>query len=792
MQKLVIFGKGGIGKSTVTSNLAVTYARSGRRVLVVGCDPKHDTTVSITGGRMIPTVVAASAFRDGRAGADEIVVRGRLGIDCVEAGGPEPGVGCAGRGISRMAEILEEKGILDPARYDVVLFDVLGDVVCGGFAAPLRQGFAEKVVIVTSEESMSLYAANNICRAVRTYLSNGVALLGLIANLRSAREQDARAVERFAELVATRVLARLPREGRLFRQAERQNATVCDVSPHSAAARRFAALAEALLELEASRAAAPRPLSDEEFFAASRADFDWSADDFARRSAAAAAETVEPAPGARGERVRAQAPDRAADEPDLAAGLEAALQDGGACRGLPADGRDGDDYQREALGEETNAGQWGSSKGWRKFFADMEFEHNRDVDVRFSGPIQWIFHGDMECRYSVPSFDEGLVSFWNLPCLPPYGERRKHRAMGGYDETNLQESDVIAGGLEALESALRRAESKGVEMAVINSTCVPLLIGDDSRMLAERSRARSGMDVFHNSPSSGKNLNMAKAMLDRLRADPRFSAVRPEPRTVNLIGFPPGAGTEELKSLLAEAGVRVNACYLPYFDYDEARLWRRASVHILYPAPERKALYDSLLAGEDIPASPIAPPYGMVGTRRWLREVCRLAGAAEADADAAFEKALSHSAAEWNEARARVRGRRLGFVLDARRLRRLLDERGVAGVPLFDVLQEGGFGLDFLLYRPGGRPGPCADARVKTFEDPSSLAAALACGRFDAVYSEYFFDERLSAAGKAQFSLAAFSMGAAGAARTLRRLADLCEWRFPRRYAPGGEVRNGA
>ena len=271
MEKIVIFGKGGIGKSTLTANLAVVYARQGLKVAVVGCDPKHDTTISLMGGKRIPTVVEHPAFLGGGTGLEGLMSKGVFGIDCVEAGGPEPGIGCAGRGIARMSELLDEAKTFAPGRYDVVLFDVLGDVVCGGFAAPLRQGFAEKVVIVASEELMALYAANNIARAVRNYASNGIALAGLVANLRDPGA-DRDSVSRFAGLIGTGVISFLPREPAL-REAEYLRKTVVDYKPECEISREFTALARHLLETPADAAKVPTPLSDEEFQELSEAGF---------------------------------------------------------------------------------------------------------------------------------------------------------------------------------------------------------------------------------------------------------------------------------------------------------------------------------------------------------------------------------------------------------------------------------------------------------------------------------------------------------------------------------------
>jgi len=148
-RSFVIFGKGGIGKSTLACGLSASYAAMGQRVLDVGCDPKHDSTAPLLGGRMIEPVVGRLLQIRG-ATPEALVERSPLGIDCVEAGGPTAGVGCVGRGVSRMLELFDEGKLLEDGRYDVARYDVLGDVICGGFAAPLRKAVGELVVIVAS------------------------------------------------------------------------------------------------------------------------------------------------------------------------------------------------------------------------------------------------------------------------------------------------------------------------------------------------------------------------------------------------------------------------------------------------------------------------------------------------------------------------------------------------------------------------------------------------------------------------------------------------------------------
>ena len=185
MKKIAIYGKGGIGKSTTVSNISAAMAAMGLTVLQIGCDPKADSSRTLTGGNNIPTVLDVLR-ENGDAELEELVVQSSTGVLCVESGGPVPGVGCAGRGIITAFEKLEELEAYEIYKPDVVLYDVLGDVVCGGFAMPIRGGYADEVCIVTSGEMMALYAATNIAHAVKSFGKRGYASLrGLILNAKN-------------------------------------------------------------------------------------------------------------------------------------------------------------------------------------------------------------------------------------------------------------------------------------------------------------------------------------------------------------------------------------------------------------------------------------------------------------------------------------------------------------------------------------------------------------------------------------------------------------------------------
>ena len=267
MKDIAIYGKGGIGKSTVCANLSAALADTGRRVLQIGCDPKHDSTRALLHGRRITTVL--DYMRDTTPleyKLGDVLHTGYGGVGCVEAGGPKPGVGCAGRGIISTFEFLENFGVR--GHYDLTLYDVLGDVVCGGFAVPIRREYADSIFIVSSGEFMSLYAANNILRGVLNYdavpggddsvVRRRVA--GIIFNRRNVQDEDGR-VERFARAVGLPIVTVVPRDD-AFAEAERQGMTVIESANSPEIAAIFSELAERIVEGMPLYAAAP--LSDED------------------------------------------------------------------------------------------------------------------------------------------------------------------------------------------------------------------------------------------------------------------------------------------------------------------------------------------------------------------------------------------------------------------------------------------------------------------------------------------------------------------------------------------------
>jgi len=262
MRQIAIYGKGGIGKSTTTQNTVAALAEAGKKVMIVGCDPKADSTRLILNQKMQNTVMdmAREAGSVEELELDEVLQVGFGDIKCAESGGPEPGVGCAGRGVITAINFLEEEGAYTED-LDFVFYDVLGDVVCGGFAMPIREGKAQEIYIVTSGEMMAMYAANNIAKGILKYAqSGGVRLGGLICNSRNTDRED-ELIEALADKLGTQMIHFIPRENEVQR-AELRRQTVVQYNPEHSQADEYRELAQKIANNE--NFVIPTPITQDE------------------------------------------------------------------------------------------------------------------------------------------------------------------------------------------------------------------------------------------------------------------------------------------------------------------------------------------------------------------------------------------------------------------------------------------------------------------------------------------------------------------------------------------------
>jgi nitrogenase iron protein NifH len=260
INQIAIYGKGGIGKSTTTSNLSAALSDMGYKVMQFGCDPKADSTNTLRDGTYIPTVLDLLREKK-KVDAHEAIFQGYNGIYCVEAGGPAPGVGCAGRGIITAVQLLKQQRVFEELDLDYVIYDVLGDVVCGGFAVPIREGIAQHVFTVTSADFMAIYAANNLFKGIQRYSNAGGALLGGIVANSVSHPYQREIIDDFVDRTQTQVMQYVPRSITVT-QSELNGKTTIEGAPQSEQADVYRELAKRVDEH--TQSTVPQPLEPNE------------------------------------------------------------------------------------------------------------------------------------------------------------------------------------------------------------------------------------------------------------------------------------------------------------------------------------------------------------------------------------------------------------------------------------------------------------------------------------------------------------------------------------------------
>ena len=536
--EIAIYGKGGIGKSTLGANLSAALAEAGLRVLQIGCDPKHDSTRLLMGGRSLPTVL--EYLRDvpaESADVSAVMGEGYRGVSCIEAGGPQPGIGCAGRGIISAFEFLERNRVKE--HYNIVLYDVLGDVVCGGFAVPVRREYADAVFLVTSGEFMALYAANNILRGVRNFDGDRHRrMAGILYNRRNVAGEDQR-VRRFAEAVGLPVCAEVPRSD-VFARAEEKKCTVVELCNEGEEREVFLSLAERIsagLPLYEAR-----PLSDEEL------------EDvvlYGRRPPRAADAEPSAASGACG--LSGESAEDAGGAADAGAdGFGALTEDAAAPSGS---------YRAPLFGCAFNG-------------ASTQAIHLTDAAVIAHAPRACAFYTWQ--NISSP----GRRNLFNRGILMPSA------VSPHYECTDIGQSEAVFGGMDALRESVRKALARRPGAVIVISSCVSGSIGDDVRAVEDLSEPDIPVIVI---PADGDingdymtGIELCMHTLAERLIDPDTP---PRADCVNLIGETGVANNTDLnfrtaKRLLEGLGVTVNCRFLGDASTDEVRRLTAAPLSI--------------------------------------------------------------------------------------------------------------------------------------------------------------------------------------------------------------------
>ncbi|MDO4477501.1 MAG: nitrogenase component 1 [Lachnospiraceae bacterium] len=596
--EFAVYGKGGIGKSTVSANLSAALGSRGKRIMQIGCDPKHDSTRLLMHGRVIPTVLDyLRETRDNEARLEDVLWKGCFDIGCIEAGGPKPGVGCAGRGIISAFEFMEKHAAKDP--YDLVIYDVLGDVVCGGFAVPVRREYADAVFLVTSGEYMALYAANNILRGIRNFDGDTHSrVAGIVYNARNVDDEDAR-VKRFADAVGLPIIVKVPRSN-AFARAEALNRTITELEdgPEKMVFARLAAHAERLAEGHEKLYKA-RPLSDEDL---EHVVLGTVFADKATAATDAAMNTVENTDGSA----------LSADANNIAA---SACTDGS----VSAD-------PSVAAGESAGAcSRYDNDFSKRPPLYGCAFNGAATTAVHITDALV-IAHSPKACAFytwqNISS--SGRRNLFNRGILMPSA------IVPHFECTNMNQEDVVFGGMDRLKAAVREALDRKPGAVIVISSCVSGIIGDDLKAVEAMSTPDIPVIAIEaDGDIAGDYMEGIRLCLHTLGDKLIDREVKPAGRLVNFINEKNVSNNLELNyqalsGLLAALDIRVNCRYPGDCTVDELRHLKAAPLNILdSDSADGLELKAWLEKDYGMTFMDTCFPIGPVATGEWLRKIGR-------------------------------------------------------------------------------------------------------------------------------------------------------------------------
>jgi len=426
----------------------------------------------------------------------------------------------------------------------------------------------------------------------------------------------------------------------------------------------------------------------------------------------------------------------------------------------------------------------GGTDAWHVFHAELE--QLRNFNHFLGGNILVVRHQDLECCFATPEPRDDRLSFFNYGTyhVAHQAGAQEHATSEAWADltTDLQEIDVIRGGTARVEALLDRVaqHTEKPELVIVRTSCVPAVIGDDLTQVAARFEERSGVTTVVLDNLADEEADSFSVLLQRLHATPEDAESGDCVRRINLVGFPVEREMNRLVQLLAQLGVEVNARMVPEVRLDVIRRLKRAELQIFFDSQLYRSTFRQIRGIADIRAHYTVPPYGREGSRRWLADIARELGIT-ADVDAVFVPAWAPFSAAWDQLKTRAQNHRLGFVLNRRAVELLRKPALTVGVPVLEMIQEMGFGLELLLYDDVAEPTDLPGSQAR-FSTPDKLATLLRESRTAAFYSELYYDRRLSRTGKAQFSIADFALGLGGAVATLRRLLQICELPFYRRH----------
>ncbi|OGS00701.1 MAG: hypothetical protein A3G41_05680 [Elusimicrobia bacterium RIFCSPLOWO2_12_FULL_59_9] len=431
--------------------------------------------------------------------------------------------------------------------------------------------------------------------------------------------------------------------------------------------------------------------------------------------------------------------------------------------------------------------RWGESGQWRDFFQERNIRRDIQASLMPRDSVIYLMHGDNECQMASPEMDGNTVSFFSYPWVNPVSGIPHGRGyVTGY-LTDLRDKDVVLGAIGKLDALMRSVakEAPKDSLVVFTPDCVPILIGEDMDSCVNRHKAVLGSRLIFLNLADDPQQTLFEKLFANVKKEAALDRSKGPHPAVNLVGFPDLPSTRELTLALERLGIRVNARLLPDFSLEEMRRWWKADLQVFFPHAMMETIYKRAFSDVEIPAITPPPPYGIAGTQRWLDAIAS-ALSRQNGLPGVWEQLLRPLAQRWNRLVQEARQYEVAVVDDTQHLSRYSDWRQTFGVPLLPVLSEMGLNVRFLLYLEPGRFPPPPRKNIEFFSNPEALNSALKKKGFQGVFSNVFFDRRVTRAGKVPLSFQLFEMGLEGAVRSLERMLRSCRLRFYERYSSFG------
>ncbi len=698
--QIALYGKGGIGKSTVSANLSAALAESGKRILQVGCDPKSDSTRLLLGGRKIPTVLDyLRKTPPDKQNLESLLFKGFRGAACVETGGPKPGVGCAGRGILSSFEALVRLGIRD-VPLDLVLYDVLGDVVCGGFAVPLRSEYADAVFLVTSGEFMAIYAANNILRGIKNFEDAAPRVAGIIRNSRGLEDEDRR-ISAFSKAVGLPVVASIPRS-EIFSRAEKAGKTLIEAFPESENAEIFRELARHVEKIGKDRSLLypARPLED------------WELEELVlgRRPENSASFFIQGEP-----EENAGCEDGTINEPgkcrcDACGICETCEDEAGTANGSgdlpcpdslrvkPASGKAEEEGEGEVPVPDPSGNR---APALKPPLYGCAFAGAVTATFQVNGSLT-VLHGPRSCAHIIS--DALASSFLRSGSFKKTGVKGlEGQVLPGLLAVDMEEEDIIFGGLEKLSCRMEEALASGRKLLFVVSTCPSGIIGDDIEKAAlKMQRLYPGARIVPIPVDGNLSGDFSYGFFEGCKKvagliDP---AVGPEEGLVNIIGERNFSPRDEenfriMEKLLEEFGLRVNCRFLNRADSTSIRAFKKAGLNLLaYDSLENRMLRDYLSGHFGIGFFKHPFPVGFRDSSQWVKALAKSL-TPEKDPESFLEAREQEYMAELRKYSPHLEGKKVLVVSYSQDIGWVLDTIRDLGMELVKVgIRASSFGKD--------------------------------------------------------------------------------------------------